>query len=407
MSTSRSRFQNKLHYGFTAASLLGAVLTATTPRLANSAPLDGTSGSRTNGASQSNSNGQYKSSLIVPTQFQTIQSAVDAAKPGDSIQILPGTYTEQVSISKNLSVTGSGEENTFIKAPITLTPRSFGRLSIVDINKGASVALSNLTVTGPGSAPCGVGSIFGGIFVVEGAKLYLNTATVTKIHDTPKTFCFPNGSAVRIGSSFPSSEGHAIIHSVKINKYQENGILVLGSGSTAEIFNNTITGFGVAPGLINGGVDVARGGSATISNNNISGNHCTSVVGLDCGRDPINQSQGVGIAISDSSTGTSAVDRNEVSTSDVGIYLYSSAATVTHNRIFDSSFFGILIQNGNYTVSRDRINGGEIGVGVVAETIDTVGTLVAEEIKAASIVSVKEISCCGFKATAVIQKSAK
>ena len=398
------RTQTRLHYGFIAASLLAVFLATAELHPANSAPKDEISGSPAKGNSQSNLNWQSKSPLIVPTQFQKIQLAVDAAKPGDSIQILPGTYSEQVNISKNLKVIGSGEENTFIKAPITLTPGSFGHLSIVDINKGASVSLSNLTVTGPGSAPCGVGSLYGGIFVVEGARLYLNSATVTKIHDTPKSFCFPSGSAIRIGNLI--SDGHATIHNVKINEYQENGILVLGLSSTAAIFNNTITGFGVAPGLINGGISVARGGSATITHNKISQNYCTSVVGLDCGRDPINQAQAAGIGISDPSSGTSVIDGNEVSASDVGIYLYGGAATVTENRISDSRFFGIVLQNANYTVSHDEISGGEIGVGVVADSVDTVGTLVAEKITATSSAPVKEISCCGFKATAIIQKPA-
>src|SRR5262245_15567456 len=42
------------------------------------------------------------STLLVPTNYPTIQSAVNAAAPGDTVQVLAGTYTEQVSIGKNL-----------------------------------------------------------------------------------------------------------------------------------------------------------------------------------------------------------------------------------------------------------------------------------------------------------------
>ena len=395
----------KFQQGFFLVSLLGFFMATTVPHPANSAPLDERSGSRSQGNSQSNLHRPSNSRiLLVPTQFQTIQLAVDSAKPGDSVKILPGIYTEQVNISKNLHVSGSGAANTFVKAPITLTPGSFGHLSIVDISNGAIVSLSNLTVTGPGSAPCGPGSLYGGIFVVGGATLNLHSATVTKIHDTPKGFCFPNGSAIRVGKPFPSSDGHATIHNVDVSEYQENGILVLGSGSTATIFDNTITGFGPVPGLINGGVNVAVGGSATIINNKISQNNCTSVGLLSCGRDPISQQQGAGIAVSGPSVGKSVMSGNEILTSDVGIYLYGGASTVTKNRIANSRFFGIVLQDANYTVSRDNISGGEIGVGVVADTIDTVGTLVDENITATSLVPVKEISFGGFKATAIIQK---
>ena len=385
--------------------LLAFIMATATICMANAAPLDGITGS----APQSNPQSNLARSLgyrilLVPSQFQTIQLAVDSAKPGDSIKILPGTYVEQVNINKNLNVTGSGAADTFVKAPATLTPGSFGKLSIIDINNGATVSLSNLTVTGPGSSPCGPGSLYGGIFVSGGANINLYAATVTKIHDTPKSFCFPNGSAIRIGQPFPASDGHATIHNVEISEYQENGILVLGSGSTATIFESTITGFGAVPGVINGGVNVALGSSATVINNKISQNNCTSVGLLNCGRDPINQQQGAGIAIAGQSAATSIISGNEISTSDIGIYLYGGACTVTKNRIANSRFFGIVLQDSNYTVSLDHITGGEIGVGVVADTTNTVGTLIKETITATSIAPVKEISANTFKATAFIQK---
>jgi pectin methylesterase-like acyl-CoA thioesterase len=58
-----------------------------------------------------------QATLLVPSQFTTIQSAVDSAQPGDQIHILPGTYTEQVTINKDVELTGSGVDSTFIKAP--------------------------------------------------------------------------------------------------------------------------------------------------------------------------------------------------------------------------------------------------------------------------------------------------
>jgi transposase-like protein len=38
------------------------------------------------------------STLGVPTQYSTVQAAVNAASPGDTMRIRPGTYSEQVSI---------------------------------------------------------------------------------------------------------------------------------------------------------------------------------------------------------------------------------------------------------------------------------------------------------------------
>src|SRR5271154_1139769 len=39
-------------------------------------------------------------------QYPTIQAAVNAATPGSTVNICPGTYTEQVLITKNLHLVG-------------------------------------------------------------------------------------------------------------------------------------------------------------------------------------------------------------------------------------------------------------------------------------------------------------
>lgn len=44
--------------------------------------------------------------IVVPIQYSTIQEAVDAATPGDPIQVLNGTYYESVNIDKSLNLVG-------------------------------------------------------------------------------------------------------------------------------------------------------------------------------------------------------------------------------------------------------------------------------------------------------------
>jgi pectin methylesterase-like acyl-CoA thioesterase len=64
-------------------------------------------------------------------QFTTIQSAVDAANPGDTIRVCPGTYVEQVVVSKSLTIRG---ENGAIVMPSAV------KVNGADIPSGTPVA---------------------------------------------------------------------------------------------------------------------------------------------------------------------------------------------------------------------------------------------------------------------------
>ncbi|MGH9831465.1 MAG: right-handed parallel beta-helix repeat-containing protein, partial [Blastocatellia bacterium] len=44
-----------------------------------------------------------------PARFQTIQSAIAAAKPGDTIQVQPGVYSGQFILDKQLTLEGVGK----------------------------------------------------------------------------------------------------------------------------------------------------------------------------------------------------------------------------------------------------------------------------------------------------------
>jgi parallel beta-helix repeat protein len=45
-------------------------------------------------------------------QYKTIQQAVDAAKPGDTVSVAPGTYTENVVVNKPLTITAASARPT-------------------------------------------------------------------------------------------------------------------------------------------------------------------------------------------------------------------------------------------------------------------------------------------------------
>jgi pectin methylesterase-like acyl-CoA thioesterase len=53
--------------------------------------------------------------------FSTIQSAVDAAPPGTTIRVCPGTYSENVRITTPLTLVGKPESQAIVHGTIVVT----------------------------------------------------------------------------------------------------------------------------------------------------------------------------------------------------------------------------------------------------------------------------------------------
>lgn len=349
--------------------------------------------------------------IIVPRDYPTIQAAVDAAPAGSTIKVRAGTYTEQVVIAKNLTLVGAGVDSTIVQAPAALTPYAllvgpqFPVAAVVRLTDGASVAISGLTVSGP--MPCGI--LGQGISVVKSATLGLTNSRVTRIR--PETACqgplvgrgivvgLPG--VVQLDGQFGST-GNATVKGVSVDQYQTAGMSVVGvpggSPSSAVFADNLIVG-GASPFnfVAQSGMELAGFIDAQAKDNAVSGNVCTFPF---CGPDPINQGQSSGIQVS----GPAKVVQNTVSGNDIGIYQLGagSPATISENSVQNNRYFGIVIQDGDGATNENTISGGQVGIGVVADIVDTTGTLRADLISGTSVMPVQELDCCGFTATAII-----
>jgi len=251
--------------------------------------------------------------------YTSIQAAVDAAADGDTINVQPGTFLEQVTLNKSVHLVGAGAGVSIIKAPATLPPSSSQTSVIVNIaGSGVNAELAGFTVTGPGPVACG--SISAGIVVRDGANAAIHNNTIQDVRDSTFSGC-QNGVALLVGRQAWSTFGTATIADNTITGYQKGGIVIDNTGSNATITNNVVTGAGNTAVTAQNGIQISRGATATLSGNTVSGNsfHLAGN-GWDWGAGGILLYQSGAVTLSGGNT---------ISGNDQNLYIESGSGAVT------------------------------------------------------------------------------
>jgi uncharacterized repeat protein (TIGR01451 family) len=298
-----------------------------------------------------------------------IQAAADHAAEGDTIRVKAGTYPEQVTLAKNglklVSNNGSPASVT-LQAPATLPNSDKLTSAVVSVKGGAqNVEIKNLTVSGPG--PSGCGSIRAGIFVYEGAKANIENTYILDIRDSSLSGC-QNGVGIQVGySGTPASAATATLKNNLVQGYQKTGIVIAGSGTSATVTGNTVTGAGQTNQLAQNGIQVSAGAVAALTHNTVRGNQCNHA---SCGPDPMTQTQAVGILLYNPGAGTT-VSQNTITQNDLGLYSSSGSAdnsvAISANLLTTNRYAAAIFSAGQATFSANEISGaGNLGVAVLS-----------------------------------------
>jgi uncharacterized repeat protein (TIGR01451 family) len=251
----------------------------------------------------------------------TIQNEVEKAVSGQTILIKPGTYEEQVVVTgKTLTLQGAGDDpsDVVIKSPVTLTTKfttSYDNKPVVLVQNDANVTLTNLTVDGAGRGN-GNYRFMGVAFYNAGGTV--ENVTVKGVRETPFS-----GTQHGLAVYAYNQDGTArtlTVRNTTVTDFQKNGITVAGSGLTATIEDNTITGAGATPTIAQNGIQVSYGAAATVRNNTITGIAYSAKGWI---------SSGILVYGADATT----VENNTLTASQANIYVVESSATVRANRI--------------------------------------------------------------------------
>jgi hypothetical protein len=252
-------------------------------------------------------------------EYCSIQAAINAASPGDTVKVLAGTYIEQLYINKSLDLIGVGSKPV-IQAPpagtrtthtIPESGRTFDPIIFADGGVGViDVTVDNFDIDGNND---GGSNTFCGI-------LFRNTDPGT----------ISNNDLHRLRGTGQETQGilmygantDVTVSGNTVTEFSRNGITA-NVDAQAVISGNTVTGDGPLPSgnWAQNGIQIGYGASGSITGNTVTG--CSIL-------DPNWAASGI-LALQ--STGTTQINGNTITENEVNIYLGDCSASIQGNTI--------------------------------------------------------------------------
>jgi hypothetical protein len=324
------------------------------------------------------------SCILSLPKFPTIQAAVSAVPAGSIVEVCPGTYFEQVTISQPLTLQGADVNsqdrpviapppNGLVKNVTSITGEPVGAQVLVEnVTPPGNVVLTGITVDGTGAEVqgCSVSAALAGIFYASGTSGTIDRVTT---RDQMLASC---GYGIWIENGAGPNQSITVENN-SVHDVSWLGIFALSNQTpstlTATIKGNFVTGLvynetkdievnGIS-GALTG--NVVTGGFQGLINDSgpvtISGNTVADI------------SIGVGIAIGDGST----VKTNKISNVYTAFLFggsgISPGPTVTANTTKNTTYVIMYNCVPNVTVKSNTFNDSEFGYDHVPTTNSGLG----------------------------------
>lgn len=268
----------------------------------------------------------------------SIQSAVTAASPGDTIRVCAGVYQEQVNIpagKDGLKLFSTPKQAATIKAPPVMASGD-----IVFVQGARDVSIDRFVISGPlpDALFCSTNTRTG-VRIGQGGSASLADDYITEIRSTsPALRGCQNGVAVLVGRRFDGDVGQAVLRDDVIDRYQKAGIVVDNAGSFADVSQTRVQGDGPNPTIAQNGIQVGREADAVVFKNIIVDNVFAGTTASSSG---VLMFETSGLAIKDN-----YVARNDVNVSGSGNFGALTNSVIEKNETLDGTYDGIYMDEG-------------------------------------------------------------
>jgi parallel beta-helix repeat protein len=330
-----------------------------------------------------------------------VQEGVDLVT-ASTVNVMPGTYEEQVEITDPTTIVGSGVGTTIIKSPVTLTKfftTSANNYPIIFARDTNGVTVQDLTVDGAGR---GNGNFrFVGIGY-SNAGGTIDTVRVTGVRETPISGT-QHGNAIFANASSGTARALAISNA-DVDDYQKNGMTLSGANLTATVTDSSATGAGPVNFIAQNGFQLGFGAGGTIEDSETSGHTYTPATFAATGMLIFQAAPGVllrhnnvhdnmeGIFIQDSDgvivDGASTI----IDSSDTGVFFFLTADGEFNDNTATDNTVAVWIADSNNTAVQDStISNNEHGVIIDGDStgVDVLGNDILNNTGASSGIHVE------------------
>jgi hypothetical protein len=208
---------------------------------------------------------------------QTITYALSVSVSGGIIKLLGGTYNEQVTITKPITIEGAGDTQSIIKPSAVPefdsdTDSTQPQFYVVDVKNVSGVTLEDLGINGSAATPTldtnghGCAQDYVGVYYHDASGTLTDDA-VSGIELPADLFGCQGGQGIYVdtdrGSASPSS---VTVKNDVVNTYDKNGITCDDPATYCTISGTTVSGIGSTPLIAQNGIQIWASGASLTSN---------------------------------------------------------------------------------------------------------------------------------------------